>query len=206
MPAPHCLLPGSGRWIPDLSLCPLARALPAAAHQWLWVGTHSWSRAGWAGEVLFPWAYSPCPHPTLSIWRDQGHVVKHQSLSPSREAIAEGTVGNQFVLFDDVPLYWDAWDVMDYHLETRYGWAGCQVGVGIQAYWAPPSAGPGSLRASHLFSPGNQCWARQGPWQWALRVACGAVPGSYCRSAPTVVSARRLYWMSAAPMSASTPR
>lgn len=23
------------------------------------------------------------------------------------------------MLFDDVPLYWDAWDVMDYHLETR---------------------------------------------------------------------------------------
>ena len=22
-------------------------------------------------------------------------------------------------MFDDVPLYWDAWDVMDYHLETR---------------------------------------------------------------------------------------
>lgn len=30
-------------------------------------------------------------------------------------------MGNQFVLFDDVPLYWDAWDVMDYHLETRCG-------------------------------------------------------------------------------------
>lgn len=28
--------------------------------------------------------------------------------------------GNQFVMFDDVPLYWDAWDVMDYHLQTRY--------------------------------------------------------------------------------------
>lgn len=28
-------------------------------------------------------------------------------------------MGNQFVLFDDVPLFWDAWDVMDYHLETR---------------------------------------------------------------------------------------
>ena len=26
--------------------------------------------------------------------------------------------GNQLVLFDDVPLYWDAWDTMDYHLET----------------------------------------------------------------------------------------
>ena len=26
--------------------------------------------------------------------------------------------GNQLVLFDDIPLYWDAWDTMDYHLET----------------------------------------------------------------------------------------
>lgn len=40
-------------------------------------------------------------------------------VASGREAIAEGMVGNQFVLFDDVPLYWDAWDVMDYHLETR---------------------------------------------------------------------------------------
>lgn len=23
------------------------------------------------------------------------------------------------MLFDDIPLYWDAWDCMDYHLETR---------------------------------------------------------------------------------------
>uniref|UniRef100_A0A4W4DUC3 alpha-mannosidase n=1 Tax=Electrophorus electricus TaxID=8005 RepID=A0A4W4DUC3_ELEEL len=36
-----------------------------------------------------------------------------------REAISDGCFGNQFVLFDDVPLYWDAWDVMDYHLQTR---------------------------------------------------------------------------------------
>ena len=28
-------------------------------------------------------------------------------------------LGNQFVLFDDIPLFWDAWDVMEYHLETR---------------------------------------------------------------------------------------
>ncbi|XP_034523909.1 alpha-mannosidase 2C1 isoform X2 [Ailuropoda melanoleuca] len=40
-------------------------------------------------------------------------------VASDRDAIAEGAVGNQFVLFDDVPLYWDAWDVMDYHLETR---------------------------------------------------------------------------------------
>lgn len=36
-----------------------------------------------------------------------------------REALLDGFKGNQFVLFDDVPLYWDAWDVMDYHLQTR---------------------------------------------------------------------------------------
>lgn len=38
----------------------------------------------------------------------------------SREAISDGCQGNQLVIFDDVPLYWDAWDVMDYHLQTRY--------------------------------------------------------------------------------------
>uniref|UniRef100_A0A8C1KE57 Mannosidase, alpha, class 2C, member 1 n=1 Tax=Cyprinus carpio TaxID=7962 RepID=A0A8C1KE57_CYPCA len=37
----------------------------------------------------------------------------------SRETISEGCHGNQFTLFDDVPLYWDARDVMDYHLQTR---------------------------------------------------------------------------------------
>lgn len=40
-----------------------------------------------------------------------------------REVVA-GTGGgdgwaNQLVLFDDIPLFWDAWDCMDYHLETR---------------------------------------------------------------------------------------
>ena len=41
-------------------------------------------------------------------------------LSDFRNGIAPDNLGNQFVIFDDVPLYWDAWDVMDYHLETRY--------------------------------------------------------------------------------------
>ncbi|KAG8514576.1 Alpha-mannosidase 2C1 [Galemys pyrenaicus] len=48
-----------------------------------------------------------------------GRLVSLVLVASGREAIAEGCVGNQFVLFDDVPLYWDAWDVMDYHLETR---------------------------------------------------------------------------------------
>ena len=37
-----------------------------------------------------------------------------------REAISPGYCGNQFILFDDMPLFWDAWDVMPYYLETRY--------------------------------------------------------------------------------------
>lgn len=36
-----------------------------------------------------------------------------------RDALPPGCVGNRFVLFDDVPLFWDAWDIMEYHLETR---------------------------------------------------------------------------------------
>ncbi|CAL1528910.1 unnamed protein product [Lymnaea stagnalis] len=37
----------------------------------------------------------------------------------SKEAIDQQHPANQFLLYDDIPLYWDAWDVMDYHLETR---------------------------------------------------------------------------------------
>ncbi|ELW70646.1 Alpha-mannosidase 2C1 [Tupaia chinensis] len=58
-----------------------------------------------------------------------GRLTSLVLVASGREAIAEGAVGNQFVLFDDVPLYWDAWDVMDYHLETRLGpWAEGAVG------------------------------------------------------------------------------
>lgn len=48
-----------------------------------------------------------------------GSLASLLLLKANREAISDGCLGNQFVLFDDVPLYWDAWDVMDYHLQTR---------------------------------------------------------------------------------------
>uniref|UniRef100_A0AAR2LJC4 alpha-mannosidase n=1 Tax=Pygocentrus nattereri TaxID=42514 RepID=A0AAR2LJC4_PYGNA len=50
-----------------------------------------------------------------------GRLVSLLLLQTNREAISDGCFGNQFVLFDDVPLYWDAWDVMDYHLQTSSG-------------------------------------------------------------------------------------
>uniref|UniRef100_A0A670JXK1 Mannosidase alpha class 2C member 1 n=1 Tax=Podarcis muralis TaxID=64176 RepID=A0A670JXK1_PODMU len=48
-----------------------------------------------------------------------GRVTSLCLMQPERESVPEGCCANQFVIFDDVPLYWDAWDVMDYHLETR---------------------------------------------------------------------------------------
>lgn len=43
-------------------------------------------------------------------------MIHHSS---GNEVIPANHFGNQLVLFDDIPLYWDAWDCMDYHLETR---------------------------------------------------------------------------------------
>ncbi|XP_053128304.1 alpha-mannosidase 2C1 [Hemicordylus capensis] len=48
-----------------------------------------------------------------------GRVTSLCLTHSKRESIPEGCPANQFVIFDDIPLYWDAWDVMDYHLETR---------------------------------------------------------------------------------------
>ncbi|XP_004070042.1 alpha-mannosidase 2C1 [Oryzias latipes] len=48
-----------------------------------------------------------------------GTLASLHLINANREALSDGCRGNQFVVFDDVPLYWDAWDVMDYHLQTR---------------------------------------------------------------------------------------
>ncbi|KAM7103654.1 alpha-mannosidase 2C1 [Ciconia maguari] len=48
-----------------------------------------------------------------------GHLTSLRLVDSERESVPDGCYANQFALFDDVPLYWDAWDVMDYHLETR---------------------------------------------------------------------------------------
>lgn len=45
-------------------------------------------------------------------------------LKASREVIAAGGKANQIVIFDDKPLYWQAWDVEVFHLESRKELAG----------------------------------------------------------------------------------
>uniref|UniRef100_A0A8C4I7T6 alpha-mannosidase n=1 Tax=Dicentrarchus labrax TaxID=13489 RepID=A0A8C4I7T6_DICLA len=54
-----------------------------------------------------------------TVINKDGTLASLYLISANREAIYDSCYGNQFIMFDDVPLYWDAWDVMDYHLQTR---------------------------------------------------------------------------------------
>lgn len=49
----------------------------------------------------------------------EGVIVSLIDKPTSREVIPKGKKANQFVIFDDKPLYWQAWDVEVYHLESR---------------------------------------------------------------------------------------
>lgn len=55
----------------------------------------------------------------LEVKVQGGRITSLYDKQRDREVIAEGKSGNQLVLFDDKPLYWQAWDVEVYHLESR---------------------------------------------------------------------------------------
>lgn len=48
-----------------------------------------------------------------------GSITSLVDLKINRELIARGGKANQLVIFDDKPLYWQAWDVEVYHLDSR---------------------------------------------------------------------------------------
>ena len=48
-----------------------------------------------------------------------GKLVSFRDLRANRECLAPGGQGNQFALYEDKPLNWDAWDVDIFHLEKR---------------------------------------------------------------------------------------
>lgn len=55
----------------------------------------------------------------LSVRFDsQGHITSIQSLEDGTEFIEQGKLANVFQLFDDKPLFWSAWDIDAYALET----------------------------------------------------------------------------------------
>ena len=48
-----------------------------------------------------------------------GSIVSLYDRSADREILVKGAKANQLVVFDDKPLYWQAWDVEVYHLNSR---------------------------------------------------------------------------------------
>ncbi|PKY07994.1 alpha-mannosidase [Aspergillus campestris IBT 28561] len=56
---------------------------------------------------------------SLRVDVHNGVITSLFDLQAEREVIADGGRAGQLVIFDDKPLYWQAWDVEVYHLESR---------------------------------------------------------------------------------------
>lgn len=50
---------------------------------------------------------------------ERGCITSLIDLRADRQVITKGGKANQLVIFDDKPLYWQAWDVEVYHLDSR---------------------------------------------------------------------------------------
>ncbi|KAF9964967.1 Glycoside hydrolase, 38 vacuolar alpha mannosidase [Mortierella alpina] len=54
----------------------------------------------------------------IAKFNQRGHLVSLFDKYEIRELVPEGQAGNKLQLYSDVPLYWEAWDVEIYHLNT----------------------------------------------------------------------------------------
>ena len=69
------------------------------------------------------------PH-LRAVFNRAGGLTSLIHKATGRESIAAGGAGNTFVLFEDIPNAWDAWDVDVFHLEKRLALGGatsCRV-------------------------------------------------------------------------------
>lgn len=55
----------------------------------------------------------------LRVEVEGGIITSLFDKQAEREVIPKGQKANQYVIYDDKPLYWQAWDVEVYHLDTR---------------------------------------------------------------------------------------
>lgn len=55
----------------------------------------------------------------LKVDVQDGVIVSLYDVEEDREVVAQGGKAGQLVIFDDKPLYWQAWDVEVFHLESR---------------------------------------------------------------------------------------
>ncbi|GFR42445.1 hypothetical protein Agub_g3352 [Astrephomene gubernaculifera] len=52
-----------------------------------------------------------------AVFDEGGRLVSLYDLGWQRELVPEGQPGNVFRMYEDIPLFWDAWDIEIYHLE-----------------------------------------------------------------------------------------
>jgi alpha-mannosidase len=55
----------------------------------------------------------------LRVAVEGGNITSLYDRKAEREVVAKGGKANQLVIFDDKPLYWQAWDVEVFHLDSR---------------------------------------------------------------------------------------
>jgi alpha-mannosidase len=86
-----------------ISLRPLASSFPAAVAsiKELRKGTYELRNSQYRVEV------------------SNGVITSLYDIAADRQVLKPGGKANQFVIFDDKPLYWQAWDVEVYHLDSR---------------------------------------------------------------------------------------
>jgi len=54
-----------------------------------------------------------------ATFNSTGKLISLLDKRSQHESIEPNSLANQFVIFEDIPMYWDAWDVDVYHLEKR---------------------------------------------------------------------------------------
>ena len=72
-----------------------------------------------AGAFVLEDGICLCNNVIKVIFSLEGRLKSLIHKPTGRECLEAGSFGNRFVIFDDIPLFWDAWDVMEYHVETR---------------------------------------------------------------------------------------
>ncbi|KAJ2468107.1 Glycoside hydrolase, 38 vacuolar alpha mannosidase [Coemansia sp. RSA 2322] len=86
-----------------------------------------------------------------------GRVTSYYDRLEERELVAAGQAGNVLELYDDVPLYWDAWDVEIYALEKYRALEGGEVAIGeegplVASLYLSMDIGPGGSKLRQKIS------------------------------------------------------
>lgn len=55
-------------------------------------------------------------------------MLRDLRIEPPRDIIKRGESGNRLIIYDDIPFYWDAWDIMPYYAMTGRSVNGAKTG------------------------------------------------------------------------------